>query len=250
MIWLVHDRWILLEQAVGLPAPWHTRLGKLRYPHRTLWGPRDDVKQIHSVTTKFNQDNNPEYITGIDAATSKEVRLDSSYGTNTSQVIMLFDGVEEGRATEELIPASRTIKFNLVHPSDPSLNVELTVSSPTEEVHLGDTEITAEIKIGADTYSNPALLGARQDPQTLIDYNDHLIQHPELGRAQVAALHEAMVGPLVVYVWEGIQPTEVILTTWQWVLCAFGTGLSDTFGNLITGIYGGLNVYLCLQAPQ
>lgn len=244
MIVLVHDRWILLEQMVALAAPWHIRTGKVRFPHRNLWTSRDDVQNIHSVTIQYDQNNVPSFITGKEAATGKEVKLDFSFSENTGQVIMLYDGVEEGRMTEEIIPASRTIKFNLTHPTDSSLNIELNVSSPVDDVHLGKSEFSVQIKIGADTYTHDALYGGSSEPQTVIDYNNHLIRHAELGRAQVAALHEAMFGPLVVDAWEGLHPTVAIFTDWQMPLCLLGSAAADYFGLLITGGYAGLNWYL------
>ncbi|RMH68254.1 MAG: hypothetical protein D6675_16675 [Gemmatimonadetes bacterium] len=224
-------------------APWHNIIGTGTYPQRPLWIPRDDVRNIRSVEIKFDSNNMLSSITGKNVANNKEVKMLFSHttSTKTSEVTMYYDGVEEAKATEIIVPADKKIKFMMTYAANSALNVELNVSSPEDTIILGKTEITTDLKIGTTTLQGTAVLGTKQLPTLFETYNDFLINNSQLPSAKVAAFREPMIGIFSSLIEEDFPPVPTI---WQPSLCLVGTGLADLIGHgPVSIVYGILNVY-------
>ena len=234
----------LVHDVVKRCGTWHQFIGAPDFP--TYWLYNDDTGfgRSEKVEVHYDSDNNVEKVVGKNSAL-QEASIEFSWNDTTKKSkAVLKKGTTTELTIEEWFSEGTPIKLYIdtKYADNSDYDNQIRITKPSSPA---TTSFSVEVDINGKTLTGTVDISSESVPQILKDIVSEL--NSMNSPATVAAQETNIIAAVAVDFWkQGSYGT----CAWQDTLDLIGTILSDTFGTLVTEVYGRVSRYLAKKSKE
>ena len=220
----------LVHDVVKRFAPWHNFIGAPGFPENWLFNSDSGFGISRKVEVSLNSKNRIGSIVGTNSS-NQTASIEYSWDDvgKISKAVLKKGSTTELTIEQWFAASSHLIYIDTKYAANSDYDTQIRVS---ENASSSDT-VDVEIDINGKTLTDSVDINSSEVPQILTDLVAEL--NSMESTATVAALDPDMLAVNNINFW---KDESYGILAWQDMLNIFGTALSDTFGVVVTGVYG------------